>query len=106
MVAAGAVDTALHGVDEEASFQGGRADSSRVVLVGRKGALGRFVGDEFHSPEQTDSADVTDGVLGAQGLKRLLQVRGRSSGIGGVGGVRLDYSTAGGAGLRVRRPVK
>ena len=87
MVAAGAVDTALHGVDEEASFQGGRPDSSRVILIGRERALGRFVGDEFHGPEQADSADVTDGVLGAQGLKRLLEVRGRSSGIGGVGGV-------------------
>ena len=106
MVAAGAVDAALHGVDEQASFQGGGGDSSREILFGREGALGRFVGDEFHGPEQTDSADVTDGVLGAQGLKRLLEVRGRSSGIGWSRRRSLDCSTADGAGLRVRRPVK
>ena len=76
------------------------------VLIGRERALGRFVGDEFHGPEQADAADVTNSVLGAQGFERLLEVPGWSSGIGGVGGVRLDSSTAGGAGLRVRRPVK
>src|SRR5580700_1124320 len=86
VVAADAVDAALHGVDEQASLRGSGGNASGEVLIRREGTLAGFVGNEFYGPKQTDAPDVAYRALVAQALEGLFEVRGGSPGLTRVGG--------------------
>ncbi len=74
MISGDAVDATLHGVNQEAAFQGGGADTRGEGLFGREGMLTFFVGDEFDRPQQADAADVADCIFIPQAFQRLLEI--------------------------------
>jgi len=85
VIAADAIDAALHGVNQEAALQGCGTDSRGEAPFGWEGTLARFVGDEFHRPEQADAAHIADCVFVAQSFQPLLEL-GSAAGAARVGG--------------------
>ena len=106
VIAGDAVDAALHGIDQQAALQGGGADSSGEILLGREGALARFCRRRIRWPRAGRCHGRRLRCLVAQSLQRLLELCGGSAGAAGVGGFDQFLASADGAGRRVRQRAR
>lgn len=79
MITGGAVDAALHGVDEHSALHGGLGDASGEIEAWRNRLLAGLVGNEFDCPEQADAAHVADRRQIAQVAERLTQLECRGT---------------------------
>src|SRR5713226_1971686 len=73
VVAAIAVNTALHGIDQNSPFGRGLGYASAEIGFNWERSFRGFIGHKFNRPEQANSPDIADGIQATQLFEVLLQ---------------------------------